>query len=36
MDLRLSTFADFLAVCRGSRVATPARTAEDRRTAEAA
>ena len=36
MDLRLSTFADFLAVCRGSRVATPARAAADRRTAEAA
>jgi methionyl-tRNA formyltransferase len=36
MDLRLSTFADFLAVCRGSRVATPARTAADRPTAEAA
>jgi hypothetical protein len=36
MDLRLSTFADFLAVCHGSRVATPVRTAADRRTAEAA
>ena len=37
MDLRLSTLSDFLAVCRGARVATPTRAAADRRrTAEAA
>ncbi len=36
MDLRLATFADFLAVCRGTRMATPARAAADRRPAEAA
>jgi methionyl-tRNA formyltransferase len=31
MDLRLSTLGDFLAVCRGTRIATPARAETDRR-----
>jgi hypothetical protein len=35
MDLRLATFGDFLAVCRGTRVATPTRSAADRRAAAA-
>jgi hypothetical protein len=35
MDLRLATLGDFLAVCRGTRVATPARSPADRRSAAA-
>src|SRR5262249_58473453 len=36
MDLRLATFGDFLAVCRGARVATAARPPVDRRPPQAA